>query len=55
VSGSLLVFSRARYGRGAALDSSALDEALDTAIETARRATAEHSWLKDLMKRKARD
>ena len=42
---SLLTFTRARYGRNDELDGSALDEALETAIAAARRATSEHSWL----------
>jgi len=51
---SLLAFSRARYGRTGTLDGSALDEALDTALAAARRATSQHSWLSDLLRRKAR-
>jgi hypothetical protein len=51
---SLLAFSRARYGRNDKLDSSTLDEALDTAMAAARRASSEHSWLSDLLRRKAR-
>lgn len=51
---ALLTFARARYGRGGALDGAALDGALDTATATARRAASEHSWLSDLLKRKAR-
>ncbi len=55
VADSLTAFSRARYGRGTALDGSALDEALDTAMTTARRAASRHSWLATLIRRKARD
>jgi hypothetical protein len=55
LSSSLLAFSRARYGRTGALDSTALDEALDTAMAAARRAASEHSWMAELLKRKARD
>ena len=51
---SLLVFSRARYGRNDKLDGSALDEALETAMAAARRATSEHSLISDLLRRKAR-
>jgi hypothetical protein len=51
---SLATFSRARYGRAEKFDSSALDEALDIAIAAARRAASEHSWLADLLRRKAR-
>ncbi|MGE3887723.1 MAG: hypothetical protein AB7H81_14915 [Vicinamibacterales bacterium] len=51
---ALMTFARARYGRGGALDSSALDEALDTATATAKQAASAHSWLADLLKRKAR-
>ena len=51
---SLLAFTRARYGRTGTLDGSALDEALDTALAAARRATSQHSWLSDLLRRKAR-
>jgi hypothetical protein len=51
---SLLAFSRARYGRTDKLDGSALDEALDTAMAAARRASSEHSLLSDLVRRKAR-
>jgi hypothetical protein len=51
---SLLTFTRARYGRTETLDSSTLDEALDTAMAAARRAASEHSWIADLLKRKAR-
>ena len=51
---SLLAFTRARYGRTDKLDGSALDEALDTAMAAARRAASEHSWLADLLRRKAR-
>jgi hypothetical protein len=54
VAESLLTFSRARYGRATALDSSALDAALDTAMQTAKRAASAHSWIADLLKRKAR-
>ncbi|HQZ39097.1 MAG TPA: hypothetical protein PLH72_08655 [Vicinamibacterales bacterium] len=55
VSGSLLTLTRLRYGRGAAFDSGHLDQALDTALETARRAASEHSWLSELLKRRTRD
>jgi hypothetical protein len=52
---SLQALSRARYGRAAGtLDGGALDEALDTAMAAARRAASEHSWMADLLKRKAR-
>jgi hypothetical protein len=51
---SLLVLSRARYGRGETLDGSSLDEALDTAIAAARRVASERSWISDLLKRTAR-
>jgi hypothetical protein len=51
---SLLTFSRARYGRSDKLDGGALDEALETAMAAARRATSEHSWIADLLRRKAR-
>jgi hypothetical protein len=51
---SLLAFSRARYGRVDKLDGSALDEALDTALAAARRAASQHSWLNDLLRRRAR-
>lgn len=51
---SLLAFSRARYGRTDKLDGGALDEALDTAIEAARRAASQHSWLNELISRRAR-
>jgi hypothetical protein len=51
---SLLAFSRARYGRVEKLDGGALDDALDTALDAARRAGAEHSWLNDLLRRRAR-
>jgi hypothetical protein len=51
---SLATFTRARYGRAEQFDSSALDEALDTAIAAARRAASEHSWVAELLKRKAR-
>jgi hypothetical protein len=54
VAESLLTFSRARYGRATTLDSSALDAALDTAMQTAKRAASAHSWIADLLKRKAR-
>lgn len=54
VSGSLLAFTRARYGRTASFDSGTLDQALDTVIETARRVASEHSWLSELLKRKTR-
>ena len=54
VASSLLAFSAARYGRSDALDSSTLDDALDTAMATARRAASEHSWMAELLKRKAR-
>lgn len=52
VASALTTFARARYGRGGALDSSALDEALDTATSTAKQAASAHSWLSDLLKRK---
>jgi hypothetical protein len=55
VAGSLRAFSRARYGRGSSLDGSALDDALDNATVTARRAASAHSWMAELLKRKARD
>lgn len=51
---SLLAFSRARYGRSDKLDGSTLDDALETAMAAARRAASEHSWVADLLKRKAR-
>lgn len=51
---SLQTFTSARYGRTETLDSSALDEALDTAIGAARRAASQHSWLAELWKRSAR-
>lgn len=54
VASALLAFSRARYGRTDAFDGSALDDALDNATVTARRAASEHSWVADLLKRKAR-
>lgn len=54
VADSLLVLSRARYGRATTIDSSAMDAALDTATQTAKRAASAHSWFADLMKRKAR-
>jgi hypothetical protein len=54
LAGSLLAFSRARYGRAGTLDSGTLDEALETATAAARRAASEHSWIADLLKRKAR-
>jgi len=54
VASALAIFARARYGRDGALDSSALDEALDTATATAKQAASAHSWLSDLLKRKAR-
>jgi len=55
VSSSLLAFTRARYGRGATIDDSTLDQALDTAVETAKRAASQHSWVADLLKRRIRD
>jgi hypothetical protein len=54
VASALLAFSRARYGRTGSFDSSALDDALDNATVTARRAVAEHSWMTELLKRRAR-
>jgi hypothetical protein len=51
---SLLTFTRARYGRTDKLDGRALDEALDTAMAAARRASSKHSLLSDLLRRKAR-
>jgi hypothetical protein len=51
---SLETFTRARYGRDSKLDSSALDEALEAATAAARRAASHHSWVAELMKRKAR-
>jgi hypothetical protein len=54
IASSLLAFSRARYGRAGQFDSGTLDEALETAMGTARRAASEHSWITDLFKRKAR-
>jgi len=51
---SLETFTRARYGRDSKLDSSALDEALEAATAAARRAASQHSWIAELMKRKAR-
>ena len=54
VASALSALTRARYGRTDALDGSALDDALDNATVTARRAASEHSWMADLLKRKAR-
>lgn len=54
VAESLKTLSRARYGRGTDFDSSALDAALDTAVQTAKRAAAAHGWLATLMKRTVR-
>jgi len=51
---SLTALSRARYGRTETLDSGTLDEALETAIAAARRAASEHSFISELLKRKAR-
>ena len=51
---SLTAFSRARYGRAEKFDSSTLDEALETAMTAAKRASSEHSFISDLFKRKAR-
>ncbi len=53
IAGSLRVLTAARYGRTAALDSTALDEALDTAMATARRAASKYSWLTMLFARPA--
>jgi hypothetical protein len=50
---SLRTLTVARYGRAANFDSSALDEALDTAMATAGRAASEHSWLKTMFNRSA--
>jgi len=55
VAGSLETFTRARYGRDPKLDGSALDEALEAAIAAAGRSATAHSWLTEMMKRKARD
>jgi hypothetical protein len=54
VAGALLAFTRARYGRSGSFDSSALDDALDNATVTARRAASEHSWMAELLRRRAR-
>jgi hypothetical protein len=43
---SIETFSRAQYGRAAALDQSALDTALTSAISAAGAVKTEHSWLK---------
>ena len=51
IAGSLRTLTVARYGRPAALDSSALDEALDTAMATAGRASSKHSWLRSILGR----
>ena len=51
IAGSLRTLTVARYGRTAALDSSALDEALDTAMATAGRASSKHSWLRSILGR----
>jgi hypothetical protein len=55
VAGSLETFTRARYGRDPKLDGGALDEALEAAIAAAGRSATAHSWLTEMMKRKARD
>jgi hypothetical protein len=55
VASSLETFTRARYGRDPKLDGSALDEALEAAIAAAGRSATAHSWLTEMMKRKARD
>jgi hypothetical protein len=51
---SLAAFTAARYGRAPAFDASALDRALDDAIAAANRAAAEHSWIRDLLRRRFR-
>lgn len=51
VAASLAALTRARYGRAATMDGSALDEALDAATAAARRAASKHSWLSELIRR----
>jgi hypothetical protein len=54
IASSLETFTRARYGRESKLDSSALDGALEAAMAAARRAASQHSWITEMMNRKAR-
>jgi hypothetical protein len=51
VASSLRTLTVARYGRASMLDSSALDEALDTAMATAGQASSKFSWLRTIFSR----
>jgi len=48
---SMEAFSQSQYGRETALNQSALDSALTSAISAAGRVKAEHSWLKTQLQR----
>ena len=47
---ALTAFSETQYGRGAALDESALDSALSSAVAASGRVKAEHSWWKSALR-----
>ena len=48
---SIGTFSQAQYGRSTALDQSALDTALSSALSAAGRVKSQHSWLKTQLQR----